>query len=92
MGSLILEILDNLIVLFPWSRRKSDRRKEWSGTVEAKKTCTLSKHAYVVIFRTDEGQKKKVRMDRKEEFDIYEEGRRYTKRAGQDLPDTKPVV
>jgi hypothetical protein len=30
-------------------------------------------------------------MDRKEDFDIYEEGRRYTKRAGQDLPDPKPV-
>jgi hypothetical protein len=91
MGSLILEILDNLLFLFPWSRRKRDRRKEWSGTVEAKRTWTLSKHAYLVIFRTDEGQRKKVRMDRKEDFDIYEEGRRYTKRAGQDLPDPKPV-
>jgi len=91
MGSLILEILDNLLALCPWSRRKSDRRKEWSGTVEAKRTWTLSEHAYLVIFRTDDGQRKKVRMDKKENFDSYEEGRRYIKRAGQDLPDPKPV-
>jgi hypothetical protein len=31
-------------------------------------------------------------MDRKEDFDLYEEGRRYTKKAGQDLPDTKPTA
>lgn len=87
MGSIILEILDSLLVLFPWSKRKRDRRQEWSGTVEAKKTWTLSEHAYLVIFRTDDGQRKKVRMDRKEDFDLYEEGRRYFKRAGRDLPE-----
>jgi hypothetical protein len=91
MGSLILEVLDNLLALFPRSRRKSDRRKEWSGTVEAKRTWSLSEHGYLVIFRTDEGQRKKGRMDSKEDFDIYEEGRRYIKRAGQYLPDPKPV-
>ncbi len=91
MGSIILEILDNLLVLFPRSKRKNDRRKEWAGTAEAKRTWTLSKHAYLVIFRTDDGQRKKVRMDKKEDFDSYEEGRRYVKRAGQDLPDPKPA-
>jgi len=87
MGSIILEILDSLLVLFPWSKRKSDRRKEWKGTVAAKRTWTLSEHAYLVIFRTDDGQRKKVRMDDKEDFERYEEGRRYIKRAGQDLPE-----
>ena len=91
MTSLIFDILDNLLTLVPWSKRKGDRRKEWSGTVDAKRTWTLSQHAYLVIFRTDDGQRKKVRMDSKEDFDIYEEGRRYIKRAGQDLPDPKPV-
>lgn len=38
---------------------------------------TLSKHAYLVIFRTDDGIKKRVRMDGREDFDFYEEGRRY---------------
>jgi len=89
---MILDFLDELLSLFPLIKRKSDRRKEWSGTVEAKKTWTLSKHAYLVIFRTDDGKRKKVRLDRKEDFDDYEEGRRYVKRAGQELPDTKPAA
>ena len=92
MIDFILDVLDDLLAFSPWSRRNRDRRKEWSGTVEAKKTWTLSKHAYLVIFRTDEGQRKKVRLDRKEDFDIYQEGRRYAKKAGQVLPDTQPVA
>jgi hypothetical protein len=91
MIDFILDVLDDWLAFFPWSKRKKDRRKEWSGTVEAKKTWTLSEHAYLVIFRTDDGQRKKVRLDRKEDFDIYEEGRRYIKKAGEDLPDTKPT-
>jgi hypothetical protein len=92
MIDFILELLGDWFVFLPWVRRKRDRRKEWSGTVEAKKTWTLTKHAYLVIFRTDDGQRKKVRLDRKEDFDIYEEGRRYIKKAGKDLPETKPAV
>jgi hypothetical protein len=30
-------------------------------------------------------------LDRKEEFDLYEEGRRYAKKAGDDRPDTQRV-
>jgi hypothetical protein len=88
MIDFILDVLGDLLALLPWSVRKRDRRKEWSGTVKAKKTWTLSKHAYLVIFRTDDGQRKKLRFDRKEDFDLYEEGRRYAKKAGDDLPDT----
>jgi hypothetical protein len=90
MIDVLLEVLDDVLGVLPWSMRKRERRKEWSGTVDAKKTLTLSKHAYLVIFWTDDGQRKKVRLDRKEDFDLYEEGRRYTKKAGDDLPDTKP--
>jgi hypothetical protein len=92
MIDFILELLGDWFVFLPWVRRKRDRRKEWSGIVEAKKTWTLTKHAYLVIFRTDDGQRKKVRLHRKEDFDIYEEGRRYIKKAGEDLPETKPAV
>lgn len=92
MIQFILSFLEGLLYLSPSIKRKRDRRKEWSGTVEAKKTWTLTKHAYLVIFRTDDGQRKKVRLDRKEDFDIYEEGRRYIKKAGEDLPETKPAV
>ena len=90
MISFILDNLDSLLYLLPGIKRKRERRKEWMGIVEAKKTLTLSKHAYLVIFRTDDGQRKKLRLDRKEDFDLYEEGRRYAKKAGDDLPDTKP--
>jgi hypothetical protein len=92
MIDFVLGVLGDLVALLPWFRRKKDRRKEWSGTVETKKTLTLSKHAYLVIFRTDDGQRKKVRLDREEDFDIYEEGRRYVKKAGKDLPETKLAV
>lgn len=90
MIDFILEFLNDWFVFIPWVRRKADRRKEWSGTVEAKKTWVLSKHAYLVIFRTDDGQRKKVRLDREADFNLYEEGRRYMKRAGESLPDAKP--
>jgi hypothetical protein len=92
MMDFILEVLDSLFVLWPWSRRKRDRREEWTGTVEAKKTWTLSKHAYLVILRTEDGKRKKVRLDAKDDFDRYEEGRKYTKKAGQALPDIDPVA
>ncbi len=87
----ILELLYEGFVFFPWSKKKRDRRKEWLGTVEAKKIWAFSKHPYLVIFRTGEGQMKRVRLDRREDFDGYEEGLRYLKRVGQDLPDPEPV-
>jgi hypothetical protein len=83
MIDFIVEFLDSLL---PWLMRKRDRRREWTGTVESKKSLALSKRAYLVIFRTDDGQRRKVRLDKKEDFDGYEEGRRYTKKAGEDLP------
>jgi len=92
MISFILDILEGLLLLAPRHKRKRERSKEWTGAVEAKKTAALSRHAYLVVFRTDDGQKKNVRLDRTEDFVLYEEGRRYTKKAGEDLPDTKPVA
>lgn len=86
MFSFLLDILTDLPFLIPGIRRKMERRKEWAGNVEAKKTLALSRHAYLVVFRTDDGQRKKVRLDRKEDFALYEEGRRYAKKAGEDLP------
>jgi hypothetical protein len=31
-------------------------------------------------------------MDTRENFDSYEKGRRYIKKAGEDLPDAKPIA
>jgi len=92
MFDFLVELLGDCFVFLPWVKRKKERRKEWTGTVEAKKTWSLSKHAYLVIFQTDDGQRKKVRLDRKEDFDSYEEGRRYIKKAGEDRPETKPAA
>jgi hypothetical protein len=91
MLDFLFDLLEGLQLISPRYMRKRERRQAWSGTVEAKRTWTLSKHAYLVIFRTDDGQRKKVRLDRKEDFDLYEEGRRYTKRAGDDMPDVTPA-
>lgn len=92
MINFMLDLLVDLLLFLPWSGRRRDRRKEWSGTVEAKKTLALSRHAYMIIFRTDDGQRKKVRLERKEDFDLYEKGRRYAKREGEDMPDAKVAV
>jgi hypothetical protein len=94
MFDLILSFLADLLSLSPgfgWLKKRKDRNKEWSGTVEAKRTAALSRHAFFVIFRTDDGQRKKLRLDRREDFDLYAEGRRYTKKKGQDLPDAESV-
>lgn len=88
MISFLLDsLLDGLFFLLPGIRRKRERRQEWVGTVETKKTQALSKQAYLVIFRTDDGRRKKLRLDRIEDFSRYEEGRRYAKKAGDSLPD-----
>jgi hypothetical protein len=83
MIQFILSFLEGLLYLSPSIRRKRERRQEWSGTVEAKKTWAVSRHAYLVVFQTDDGQRKKLRLDRKEDFDLYEEGRRYIKKSGR---------
>lgn len=94
MFEIIFEFLWNWLYLAPsinW-RKRMDRRKEWSGTVEAKKARAVSRYAYLVTFRTEDGDKKKLYLDRKEDFDLYQEGRKYAKRAGQDLPEARPTA
>ncbi len=92
MIDFLLGLLGDLLGVLPGVKRRRDRREAWAGTVEAKKTWSLSSHAYLVIFRTDDGRRKKVRLDSKVDFDSYEEGRRYVKKAGEDLPETKPAA
>lgn len=86
MFSFIESLFERLSPTLAYVRRKRERGKEWSGTVEAKKAQPVSRHAYLVTFRTDDGHRKNLYLDRKEDFDRYEEGRRYTKKAGDDLP------
>lgn len=82
-------LLDALFFLPLILMRRCERRKEWSGTVEKKeahKTPTLSRYRYSVIFRTDKGKTKRLRM-KKADFDRYLEGRKYHKKSGSYLPD-----
>lgn len=92
MLDIIFALFDIAIV---WQIKKRwETRKEWSGTVEKKKediTRALSEFKYIVFFRTEEGKMKKLRMG-KQDFDLYREGRRYTKKAGQYLPDPQSAI
>jgi hypothetical protein len=79
--------LDLIIFLPRYFQKRRDRRKEWSGTAVRKKTVpTLSSNRFSVIFKTDQGRTKRVRM-KEADFDRFQEGRAYRKRAGADLPD-----
>lgn len=86
-------ILDFLVYgIFPYLKRKKRRAEEWFGVVEEKRLegdFSLKKHKHVVIFRTNEGQKRKMKM-KEELFNRYEKGKQYRKRRGEDYPE--PVL
>ncbi len=78
-----------LFAIFPYYRRKKRRKEEWHGVVEEKRIegdFSLKKNACVVIFRTDEGLIRKMKMSEKL-FNKYEKGKQYHKRSGEDFPD-----
>lgn len=78
---------DSFLFLQSRLKRKREISQEWSGTVEEKITFpSLSRHRYSVVFQTIEGKRKKLRMG-KADFELYQKGRRYTKKAGDYLPD-----
>jgi len=93
LGILIDFFVDWLLILPFFLKRKRDTRLEWSGIVEEKKARvrhSLSKYAYTVIFRTDDGECRKLRMA-KDDFGLYREGERYIKKPGSYLPDSGPA-
>ena len=78
-----------IYAIFPYFKRKKRKKEEWYGVVEEKRIegdFSLKKHTHVVIFRTGEGQKRKMKMS-EELFNTYEEGKQYHKRSGEDYPD-----
>jgi hypothetical protein len=88
----MIDTLIELIIyaVFPYYKRKKRREEEWYGFVEEKKSRSdyvLLKNKYSVIFRTDHGQRRKIKVERQELFDKYEKGRRYHKKKGEDYPD-----
>jgi hypothetical protein len=95
MLDLIFDSFFDLLLLLPFLlKRKWEIPQEWSGTVEKKKAHTIpsiSRYRYSVVFQTEEGKRKKLRMG-KGDFDLYQEGRRYTKKAGEYLPDPHSAI
>lgn len=90
---MILEILEVLFYLvFPFYKRKKQREKEWIGIVEkkvVKSDFSVAKFPCVVIFKTDDGARIKMKF-RQEDCSRYEEGKRYQKRSGEDNPFPAP--
>jgi hypothetical protein len=84
----ILSLIGDALLFLPSRlKRKREISQEWSGTVEEKSTFpSLSRHRYSVVFQTLEGKRKKLRME-KADFELYQQGRIYTKKAGEYLPD-----
>ena len=87
----MIETLIELVLgfLFPSLGRNKRRREEWSGRVEEKRIrdgYSVAKNRYVVVFRTDDGRRRKIKLDRPDAFDGYETGRRYHKPEGWDYP------
>ncbi len=89
MLDLMFDFLIDMLFFMPLIiKRRWELSKEWSGTAEKKEAHsvpTLSRFRYSVIFRTDKGKTKRLRM-KKADFDRYLEGQRYQKKAGTYLP------
>ena len=87
MVDTIIELL--IYAVFPYYKRKKMRAEEWHGVVEEKNVkgdYSLGKYRLFVVFRTDEGQKIKMKMS-EEQFGKYELRMRYHKKKGEDFPD-----
>lgn len=90
LDNLFLGTVDLIVELF-WIRFKRNRikRQEWHGTVEKKKNPrghSLAKYGSVVYFRKEDGRRTKLKMT-KDDSALYQEGKRYHKASGEDLPD-----
>jgi len=88
MLDFLLEFL--VYAIFPHFKRKKRKKEEWYGVVEEKRIegdFSLKKHMHVVIFRTSEGQKRKMKMS-EELFNKFEKGKQYRKRSGEDYPES----
>jgi hypothetical protein len=87
MFDTILELF--IYAIFPYFKKKKRRGEDWFGVVEEKRIegdLSLKKHRHVVVFRTSEGFKRKMKVS-EELFNKYEKGKQYHKKSGKDYPD-----
>ncbi len=82
----ILEAIFGYLVLVLTKQKR--KNEEWAGILEEKrqKSYSLAKQFHVLVFRKEDGKKVKFRV-KAEDFERYEKGKRYLKRAGEFLPD-----
>jgi hypothetical protein len=87
MLDMLLELI--FYAIFPYFKRKKRKKEDWFGVVEEKRIegdYSVKKQKHAVVFRTSEGQKRKMKMS-EELFNKYEKGQQYHKRNGEDYPD-----
>lgn len=89
---MIEELIEFLLYLiFPALKRKKRiirKSEEWFGVVEkreVKSNYSTSKYECFVVFRTEEGESVKISVN-EADYNKYEEGKRYQKKSGEDLP------
>jgi hypothetical protein len=83
----ILELL--FYAVFPFLRRKKQRREEWTGFLEEIRETSglsLAEHKQRAVFRTDEGKRIVIKF-REQDSARYQKGIRYRKKAGEDFPE-----
>ncbi len=75
--------------LIVWLSRNRNRKQEWFGVVIKNKKRSAhspSRYRYAVVFRTENGLRKRLRMD-EWHASLYKLGWRYIKKRGEDFPD-----
>lgn len=86
---MIAELIEMVFyLLVPAFRKKKKREDEWYGVVEEKQVksdFSIAKYNCVVVFRRDDGTKRKFKVS-EADFHSFEKGKRYLKKAGEDLP------
>ncbi len=88
---LIPELFDFVLLAF---RRRRQKTEEWRGVLEDKRITgdrSLARRRYHLYFRTEEGKKRKIRVDQ-DDYERYEKGKNYRKSRGEMLPDPRSAI
>ena len=90
---MIADLIELVVELFiPAFRKKKKREEEWYGVVEdklIKSDFSVAKYNCVVVFRRDDGSKRKFKVS-EADFHSLEKSKRYYKQAGEKLPAPAP--
>lgn len=85
--SIILVVIIVIIAMFTAKRRKEDT---WSGVLEKKKQNYSDENSidtYTLIFKTEEGKKKKATINNRVEYDSWAVGDKAEKKKGEYFPN-----